>query len=133
MNCKGVEGLPFSFLVSLIVLGVVLSAGFVLIDSLSSFNSKSSFFNGLLGLRERIDFLKTGDPGSFSRFDLVVPTGYSVIFSGASISFVNGSVKNNLGVRAVFIEPLTLGSGGYDLLLCYSYCDSSDVWKIVFE
>jgi hypothetical protein len=126
MNAKGVESIPFSFLISLIVLVLVITAGFFMVDSLNSFNSKSSLYNSILRLRDRIDFLKTGDTGSFSHQSIVIPSGFFIVFEGSSVGFGNSTSKQNIPVNAVFNNSLTLNKGKYNLVLCYGDCEETD-------
>ena len=128
MNCKGVEGLPFVFFVSLLVLVIVFVGGFFLIDSLNSFNSEASFLSSVNQLKDSIGFLRTGDVGSFSRVMVSVPSGLILVFEGSNIKFGNYSVSAGV----VFKERVVFETGNYELVLCYGVCEETD-YLVEFE
>jgi hypothetical protein len=119
MNCRGVEGFPFVFLVSLLVLCIVFVGGFFMIDSLNAFNSETSFLSDVNRVKDVIVFLKTCDVGSFSRVIVSVPSGMFLVFEGSNIKFGDYSIPAGV----VFKNQTIFESGIYELVFCYGVCE----------
>ncbi len=128
---KGIESLPFSILISVFIMTVVIGCGFYIFYTVTNLNSVSGFVSGISDLQAKIEFLKSGDIGSFSSVKISVPKNYFMSFKGSSIVFGNSSYSSSVPVNAVFSEFRMFEPGIYNILLCHGKCYENNA--VVFE
>jgi hypothetical protein len=111
----------FKIIGSLIVLSLVLSFAFNLIDSFITYSRIKEFSNTLESFSLTMHSLKAlGSYGSFKKFDLIIPQGYSLFFNNYSnVLEIHGLEEFNLTFNTKVLYSLNLSNGVHEINLYF--------------
>ncbi len=133
MNRKGVEGLAFRMLISIFIVSVFSVLMVNLLNSFFYSRDVNNFYRSVGEFQAEVDGLKfSSDEGSFITKSVLIPKDYSIIFHNSSIDVSNLTSSFSIPVNANFLRKYEFNSGGYELRLCYGFCEEKD-FVVIFS
>lgn len=142
MNNKGIESMPYTILISMMIVLFAVALFGTQMDDMATFRTQKDFYNSLSNMIEKMSIMKSSsDYGSINRIELVIPTGYSVVFnenSTISIRKENQAIDEiSLKTKYINITELNeisiLNSGNHEIILQYGEPVESANHSITFK
>lgn len=127
MNKKGVESLPFYFLISIFLVSVFSVLMFSLINSFLSSRDVINFYNDVNEIKNTVEWLKSSsDVNSFSSFAINIPKSHELVFQNSNIVVTNSSDSFSLITFVNFNEKISLSPGEYNLVFYFGDCEDKE-------
>lgn len=127
----GVESLPFSLLVSLFFVSLLIPLAYYELDFFSSFRKDSLIKQNLKDFENSVNVLKTSGKGSFLRIKFTVPGNVSVAFDSLNDCIKIDNKTYNFGVD--ILNDLYLSQGEYELTVFYGRINKTKEFMVSFE
>lgn len=142
MNNKGIESMPYVMLISMMIILFAVALFGSQMNDMASFRQQKDFYNSLSNMIEKMSIMKSSsDYGSINRVELVIPTGYSVIFhENSTLTIMKESEAiDEISLRTKYINITelndigVLNSGNHEIVLQYGKVAESANHSITFK
>ncbi|HLE06977.1 MAG TPA: hypothetical protein VI790_06490 [Candidatus Nanoarchaeia archaeon] len=117
----------------LIVLTIVITYSFSLIDGFINYSATKGFADDITSIKSLVDSLKSiSSEGSFDELTVSVPTGYYLLFDNVSDKLeISGIESLSVDLGANIIYLLNLSPGVYSLQFYYGNAFFNESKKMV--